>query len=73
MLKVGIDDNDDIALRVVETGRERDLLAEISAEIDNPNRQIGGLQRAQQPEGIITAAVIYENDLARQRKFLPDN
>ena len=73
MLKVCVDYDDDIPARVVEAGRERYFLAEIPAEIDDANCRIRRLQRAQQLEGIIAAAVIHENDLAGHREFLPND
>src|SRR5271166_1914956 len=72
MLKVCVNHHDDIAARIVEAGSERYLFAEISTEIHDSDRRIVGPECAQQPESIIGAAVIHENDLARQRKSLPD-
>jgi hypothetical protein len=72
MLKVCVNHHDDIAACVVEAGSERYLFAEISTEIYDSNRRIAGLECAQQPESIVSAAVIHENHLARQRKLLPD-
>ena len=72
MLEVCVDHHNDIAARVVEAGSERYLFAEISTEINDSDRRVTGLKRAQQPESIVSAAVINENDLARQRKVLPD-
>ena len=72
MLKVCVDYDDDIPARVVEAGRERYFLAEIPAEIDDANCRIRRLQRAQQLESDVAAAVIHEDDLAGHQKFLPN-
>jgi len=72
MLQVRVDHHDGIAARVVEAGREGYFFTEVPTEIDDSDRRIGGFERAQQPESIVSAAVIYENHLAGQRKIPPD-
>ena len=52
-----------LAARVVETGRDGDLLAEIAAERHRADARVGNACGADRREGVVAAAVVDEDDL----------
>src|SRR6266850_352079 len=62
MLQIGVHHDYGIAARGVETGRERDLMAEISGERIDEHCGVARCQRVQSLQSFVPAAVIDEND-----------
>src|SRR4029450_13272690 len=58
ILQIRIDDDDGVALGVIEPRRQRDLLAEVAAEIDDRDSGIRILQAMEDIQGIVRAAVV---------------
>jgi hypothetical protein len=63
MLQVGVHDDHRLAARVVEAGRQRDLLAEVTAERDGADARIARVVGLDDGERVVEAAVVHEHDL----------
>src|SRR6266581_6710847 len=65
ILEIRIDDDDRIAERVVEAGGQRQLLAEVSTQIDDGDTRVALTQIEQQRQAAVGAAVVHVHDLDR--------
>ncbi len=63
ILKVGVHQNDGVALRLVEARRHRQLLTEIARQSDEPVARVGFRPRLENDRAAIRAAVVDENNL----------
>src|SRR5215471_14686984 len=66
VLKVCVDDDDRISVRVIEAGGQRQLLAEVATQIDDCDALVAPPQLEQQTETAVGAAVVHVDDLSRE-------
>ncbi len=65
VLQVGVDHRHHIAGRVLQAGRERGLVAEVSREMNDSYARVGGGQAVEQRGRRVGAAVVDEHQLER--------
>ncbi len=58
VLQVRIDDNDGIGIDMIDARRQRELLAEIAAQLQRRDARIGQAQRLHDVPGIVAASVV---------------
>ncbi len=65
ILEVPVHHDDRPALRVIEAGRNRRLVAEVAAQVDHDHAGVLLLHLVEQPGGRVAAAVVDEDQLVR--------
>ena len=70
VLKIAVDRDDDVALRLRETGLERGRLAEVAPEPNDANVVVCSMQARQRGERAVGRAVVDEDDLPRLVELL---
>ena len=63
VLQVGVDDRHEVALGVVDAGRDGDLVAEVSAQGDDLDAGVGIGSRTQLSQGAVLGAIVDEHEL----------
>jgi hypothetical protein len=63
MLQVGVHDDDGAPARVIEAGRDGDLLAEVAAEAEPADARLARMPGLDRGRGVVLAAVVDEDDL----------
>ena len=71
VLEVGVEGDDDLAVRVVESGRQGGRLPEVLPEADDLDPRILGLHLLEGGKGPVGAAVVDQDDLERLAQLLP--